>query len=91
MKQRVSENFNLKSNSFCRLFMHNFVICVDNTDYQASLEPRKIYEVLPDPEAESKEFLRVIDESGEDYLFPSSLFISLPLEDELAEQVAKIA
>lgn len=71
--------------------MHNFVICVDNTDHQASLEPRKIYEVVSDPDAEKKNFLRVIDESGEDYLFPSNLFINLPLAEDIAEQVAKIA
>ena len=71
--------------------MNNFVICVDNTNYQVSLEPRKIYQVLPDSDAENKAFLRVIDESGEDYLYPDNLFIALPLTDELAEQVSKIA
>lgn len=71
--------------------MHNFVICVDNTGYEVSIEPRKLYEVLADAESEKKGFLRVIDESGEDYLFPASLFIRLPLEGDLAEQVANIA
>jgi len=57
-----------------------FVVCLKNKSYEASLEPRKIYQALPDKEAESHKMLRVIDESGEDYLFPAALFspISLP-------------
>jgi hypothetical protein len=52
-----------------------FAICVDNTDYPASLERRKIYRVIPDPEAEQDGDLRVIDESGEDYLYPADYFV----------------
>ncbi len=57
-----------------------FVVCLKNNGYEASLEPRKIYQILPDMEAESHKMIRVIDESGEDYLFPINLFsrISLP-------------
>ena len=51
-----------------------FVICIDNLEYPVSLEKRKIYEVLPDPDAEKIEHIRVIDESGEDYLYPASCF-----------------
>lgn len=51
-----------------------FVICVDNRGYEASLEPGKVYRVLTDREASTIHFLRVIDESGEDYLFPSRMF-----------------
>lgn len=56
------------------------VVCVDNDDYGASLEKRKIYVALPDPAAEKHGLIRVIDESGEDYLFPKDLFrpIALP-------------
>ncbi|MBM3125586.1 MAG: hypothetical protein FJZ87_11045 [Chloroflexi bacterium] len=50
------------------------VVCIKNNGYEASLEPRKIYQVLPDKEAENHKMIRVIDESGEDYLFPASLF-----------------
>ncbi len=50
-------------------------ICVDNTDYPASLELRKIYRILPDPEAAQDGDLRVIDESGEDYLYPRDYFV----------------
>ena len=63
-----------------------FVLCIDNTDYGASLITRKIYEVIPDPQAEKDELIRVIDESGEDYLFHTShfVFLHLPAEVEKA-------
>ena len=56
-----------------------FVLCVRNGTYKASLEPRKIYRVVDDPEAETRALLRVIDESGEDYLFPARLFVPIEL------------
>lgn len=52
-----------------------FAICVNNTDYPASLELHKIYRVLPDEEAESDGDFRIIDESGEDYLYPAEYFV----------------
>jgi len=57
-----------------------FVICVDNEGYPASLERWKVYRSLPDREADAHNLLRVIDESGEDYLYAKSLFrpIDLP-------------
>ncbi|MCB1804500.1 MAG: hypothetical protein KDJ99_04920 [Candidatus Competibacteraceae bacterium] len=57
--------------------MRNFklVICIENSDYPASLEKRKIYELIPDPAAEKLGQVRIIDESGEDYLYPTTLFI----------------
>jgi len=56
------------------------VICVDNDGYAASLEKRKIYVVLRDAAADKHGMLRVVDESGEDYLYPKALFrpIALP-------------
>jgi hypothetical protein len=56
-----------------------FVVCVSNKRYSASLERRKIYQVLPDRSAERVGHLRVIDESGEDYLYPKALFASVSL------------
>jgi hypothetical protein len=61
---------------------HQFVICILTADYAASLEKRKIYEVLPDTEAGKHGHLRVIDESGEDYLYPASLFVPVELPGE---------
>ena len=62
-----------------------YAVCVKNEGNEESLEVRKIYEVLSDPVAETRGFLRVVDE-GEDYLYPSSWFLRLhlPLEVETA-------
>ncbi|MGO9246083.1 MAG: hypothetical protein ACLPT4_07065 [Verrucomicrobiia bacterium] len=56
-----------------------FVVCVKNRGYKVSLELRKIYQALPDAEAEAHGLVRVIDESGEDYLYPSSFFVPIQL------------
>jgi hypothetical protein len=58
-----------------------FVVCVQTADYPASLELHKIYQVLPDADASADGDIRVIDESGEDYLYPASYFapITLPI------------
>ncbi|HVF58267.1 MAG TPA: hypothetical protein VNJ70_00405 [Thermoanaerobaculia bacterium] len=63
-----------------------YVLCVHQGGYEASLQPRKIYRALPDPSAEEHGLLRVIDESGGDYLFPATLFvpIAVPAEAEKA-------
>jgi hypothetical protein len=52
-----------------------FAVCINNTEYPASLELHKIYRLLPDEEATTDGDLRVIDESGEDYLYPAELFV----------------
>ena len=65
-----------------------FVVCINNEGYQASLEPRKIYQVVPDKEAESHKLLRVMDESGEDYLFPASFFSPISLPQTLIKELA---
>ena len=59
-----------------------FVICVQNAEYPASLETRKIYQEVSDPDA-GPDLIRVIDESGEDYLFPRVLFIPVELSGEI--------
>lgn len=61
-----------------------FAICIDNKDYKASLILRKIYEVIPDEEADRDDFIRIVDESGEDYLFHKSHFalVSFPVDIE---------
>jgi hypothetical protein len=51
-----------------------FALCIDNAEYPASLEARKLYEVLPDSEAASRRQVRIVDESGEDYLYPARYF-----------------
>ena len=56
-----------------------FAVCVKNDGYEASLELRKIYEVLPDSVGERHRQIRVVDESGEDYLFPTAWFAPIEL------------
>ena len=51
-----------------------FALCIDNTGYQASLIPGKVYRILPDPNAAKDDLVRIIDESGEDYLYDKSYF-----------------
>jgi hypothetical protein len=65
-----------------------FVVCLKNNGYEASLEPRKIYQILPDMEAECHKMIRVIDESGEDYLFPINLFSRISLPQTLINELA---
>jgi len=64
-----------------------FVVCLKNKGYEASLEPRKIYQVLPDPVAAKHQQLRVIDESGEDYLYPKSFFSPIDLPQPVRKAV----
>ena len=52
-----------------------FALCINNADYQASLIPGKVYRILPDPRAARDELVRIVDESGEDYLYHKSLFV----------------
>lgn len=56
-----------------------FVLCVRDGGYPASLEIRKVYQVLPDTDALSHGMIRVVDESGEDYLYPEDLFVPIEL------------
>lgn len=68
-----------------------FVICIANTDYPAALEVRKIYQVLPDADAAQHQYLRVIDESGEDYLYPAAYFVPIDLPQPVQEALLKAA
>jgi hypothetical protein len=61
-----------------------FALCIENKDCE-DLEKRKIYQVLPDDKAEKEGYLRVLDESGEDYLYPQSYFILVQLSHEAQE------
>jgi hypothetical protein len=67
-----------------------YAICIRNEGYDAALEMRKVYRVLPDDGAEARSLVRVVDESGEDYLFPADFFvpIDVPERAEAAFQEA---
>lgn len=66
---------------------HQFAICIDNRGYEVSLEIRKLYEVLADVDAEKHGQIRVIDESGEDYLYPATSFTCISLPENVVERV----
>jgi hypothetical protein len=67
------------------------VVCVDNDGYPASLEKRKIYVALRDSDAERHGLLRIIDESGDDYLYPKALFRLIDLPEALRRAVLAAA
>ena len=69
----------------------DLVICVDNSGYEAALERRKLYALLPDVEAETRGLLRVIDESGEDYLYPAGIFYKVELPVAVRQAVFRAA
>jgi hypothetical protein len=63
------------------------VVCIDNEGYAASLEKRKIYITLRDASAEKHGLLRIVDESGEDYLYPKASFRSIALPQGVKKAV----
>jgi hypothetical protein len=64
-----------------------FVVCLRNDGYEVSLERRKIYQVLPDPAAAKHRQVRVIDESGDDYLYPQTFFAPIELPQPIRRAV----
>ena len=68
-----------------------FVICVRNDGYEVSLEKRKIYEAIEDQDATKHQQLRVVDESGDDYLFPANFFVFVELPKPTQRAVIQAA
>ena len=66
-----------------------YVVCLSNAGYRASLIPRRIYPTVPDVEAHKRGLVRVVDESGEDYLYPRKLFSVIALPKDAAARFAK--
>ena len=64
-----------------------FAVCINNTGYPASLELHKIYRVLPDEDAARDGDIRVIDESGEDYLYPAAFFVAIEVPQEVERAI----
>jgi len=85
MKRMASDKKNTNASAIWNKTMKTtksttrFVICVNNSEYPASLELFKIYRVIPDKKAQADDDMRIIDESGEDYLFPADYFIPINL------------
>ncbi|MEP6569434.1 MAG: hypothetical protein ABJC10_06625 [Acidobacteriota bacterium] len=70
---------------------NRFAVCVNNADYPASLELHKIYRILPDADAASDGDVRVVDESGEDYLYPKEYFVLIELPQEVKKSLLRAA
>ena len=68
-----------------------FAVCICNEDYEASLELHKIYRVLPDEGAAAEGDFRVVDESGEDYLYPADWFVFIELPRALERSLLRAA
>lgn len=69
----------------------SFAVCIENTGYEASLELHKIYRTLSDGDAGGHGYVRVIDESGEDYLYPEAFFVPIEPSDKLREALLHAA
>jgi hypothetical protein len=96
MKRAVSEGGKSKSNAMSIKSLPTLrqspaakrvALCVDNTGYEVSLEPAKFYRVIPDPIAREHSQIRVIDESGEDYLYPAAFFAHVELPESIRKAV----
>lgn len=70
---------------------HRFVICIRNDDYPAALETRKIYEVLSDPGASEHDQIRIVDEPGEEYLYPEAYFVAVKLPKAVEKALIEAA
>jgi hypothetical protein len=69
----------------------HFAICIHNGEYAGTLELRKVYEVLEDPIAAKRNFIRVVDESGEDYLYPQSWFVAVVVPENVEQLLHELS
>ena len=69
----------------------SFVVCINNSEYPASLELHKIYRVFPDEEAAQEGDIRIIDESGEDYLYAAEWFVPINVPNDVEVSLLKIS
>ena len=63
----------------------HFAICIENGEYGGTLDVRKVYEVLEDASAAKRNYIRIIDESGEDYLYPAKWFVAVEIPDTVEQ------
>ena len=62
-----------------------FAICINNTNYPDDLQVRTVYQILPDESAAKSDYIRVIDETGEDYLYPTTYFVLVEVSSDAAK------
>lgn len=70
--------------------MKPFALCVDNTDYQASLILGKVYRIIPDSKAAKDDLIRIVDESGEDYLYHKSHFVFVDFPKAITKKILSL-
>ena len=68
-----------------------YVVCIRNENYPASLELFKIYQAIADERAAQDQLIRVIDESGEDYVYPADIFVSIELPQAVERAFVQVA
>jgi hypothetical protein len=88
---KKKSNSKSRSASGNRAADQHFAVCVRNRGYRASLELRKLYPVLPDEFADEHQMIRVVDESGEDYLYPAKFFVRVELPHTVERALETIA
>ncbi len=71
--------------------MEKYVICLNNEGYAVSLEVRKLYELLPDPKADAMHCIHIVDEDGEDYVYPEKLFMPMEVSESVSLALHKRA
>lgn len=71
--------------------MEKYVICLSNDGYAATLEVRKLYELIPDAKAEAKHCIRIVDEDGEDYVYPDKMFMEMDVSASVLRALHKLA
>lgn len=69
----------------------HFAVCINNEGYEAALESGKLYRIIPDPKAETHGYIRVIDESGEDYAYAANRFYPVALPLDLEQTLLEVA
>jgi hypothetical protein len=67
--------------------MKNFAICIENKGFEVSLEKKKLYEFIPEKNLQNKNLIKVIDESGEDYLYPLNYFVFIDIPEKIIMQL----
>ncbi|MGH8653284.1 MAG: hypothetical protein ACREYE_14455 [Gammaproteobacteria bacterium] len=65
----------------------SFALCIDDTDYKASLIPGKVYRIIADPKAAKDDLIRIVDESGEDYLYHKSHFVFVEFPPAVTKRI----
>jgi hypothetical protein len=67
--------------------VESFALCIDNSDYRASLIPGKVYRILPDSAAAKDDMVRIVDESGEDYLYHKDHFVFVDFPSDVRKKI----